>query len=57
MSDSELVKNPLDFIWSIAHLIRDEYRQSEYGLCRYLGPTMYVRPGSNWGRSDVVSGR
>ena len=49
MSDSELVKNPLDFIWSIAHLIRDEYRQSDYGVCMCLVLRMCSITGSNRG--------
>jgi hypothetical protein len=31
MSDTSLIKNHAAFIWSVADLLRGDYKQSEYG--------------------------
>jgi type I restriction enzyme M protein len=41
MSDSETIRNHAAFIWSVADLLRGDYKQSEYG--RVVLPLTVIR--------------
>ena len=41
MSDSPIIKNHAAFIWSVADLLRGDYKQSEYG--KVIMPLTVIR--------------
>jgi type I restriction enzyme M protein len=47
MSNTETIRNHAAFIWSVADLLRGDYKQSEYGkVILPMVPPMSLRPYS-----------